>query len=445
MTIKMLQKQIYPAKTSQITNDSNIVGTTDKDALNTLGDSIGASNQTIGQLNPEASNFYFENITTQGTSSNNDIPLKVLDVIPHGSTEYDATITVNSTTEPVIHAAFMLPTSMDDMAGFIKGEYAAKVWVSVNTLGYTTQLLFNAMNWHPYAGLTATTTGTGTTRTFTVSPLNTVFSAGDANADPTLASYVETPQGRYQIITLNTFYSVDIIVPSGYANESTVAFSKYTIIAHWATANIISSGLEPYICFSNVKDEQSPATSTWGWSTQFGYDKLAVFVWGITTSPSNVAITFAYSGNTTCSKIETPRKLIVDSREIEADHDSNVLNYRVLSPLYLAANYMSWSIPWEAKYILDAQIILFANGASVTTNIDLTTNYTNDVNGSISQYSSTDTTTLYDILGPDLVNRISFLPLITNAQRDTIGTIVFTRQDMSPAIYITKIKIYYYY
>jgi hypothetical protein len=409
------------------------------------GADLNSITQIIGQSNPEASNFYFENITTQGTSSNNAIPLKVLDVVSHGSTEYDATITVNSTTEPVIHAAFMLPTSMDDMAGFIKGEYAAKVWASVDTPNYNTQLLFNAMNWHTYAGLLATTTGTGTTRTISISPLNTVFSAGDVNADPTLASYVETPQGRYQIIAFNTFYSVDIAVPSGYVNESSVVFSKYTIIAHWATANIVSNSLQLYACFSSVRDEQSPATSAWGWSTQFGYDKLAIFVWGITTSPGNVVITFAYGGSTTCSKIETPRKLMVDSREIEADHDSIVLNYNVLSPLYLSSTPIPWSIPWEAKYILDAQIMLFANGASVTTDIDLTTNYTNDVNGSISQYSATDTTTLYDILGPDLVNRISFLPLITNAQRDTIGTIVLTRQDMSPAIYVTKTKIYYYY
>jgi hypothetical protein len=410
-----------------------------------LAADLNSITQDIGQSNPEASNFYFENVTTQGTSSNNDIPLKVLDVVSHGSTEYDATITVNSTTEPVIHAAFMLPTSMDDMAGFIKGEYAAKVWASVDTPNYNTQLLFNAMNWHTYAGLLATTTGTGTTRTISISPLNTVFSAGDVNADPTLASYVETPQGRYQIIAFNTFYSVDIAVPSGYVNESSVVFSKYTIIAHWATANIVSNSLQLYACFSSVRDEQSPATSAWGWSTQFGYDKLAIFVWGITTSPGNVVITFAYGGSTTCSKIETPRKLMVDSREIEADHDSIVLNYNVLSPLYLSSTPIPWSIPWEAKYILDAQIMLFANGASVTTDIDLTTNYTNDVNGSISQYSATDTTTLYDILGPDLVNRISFLPLITNAQRDTIGTIVLTRQDMSPAIYVTKTKIYYYY
>jgi hypothetical protein len=416
MTIKIPQKQIYPAETSQI----------------------------MGELNPEANNFYFENITTQGTSSNNDIPLKTLSLTPSISSEYDSSIVVNDSTEPVIHAAFMLPTSMDDMAGFIEGQYAAKIWASVNTLGSTTQLLFNGMNYHTYAGLLATTTGTGTTRTANVT-LSTTFVSGDANSDPTLASFFETPQGRYQIITFNNFHSVDIKVPATYVNETNVVFSKYSIIAHWATPNITSSSLQEYTCFSSIRDEQSPAQSNWGWSTLFGTDKFAVFVWGITTSVSNVTITFAYGGNTTASKIETPRKLMVDSREIEVDHDSIVLNYPVLSPLYLQANSMGWSIPWESKYILDAQIMFFANGATSSADIDLTTNYTNDPYGSISQYSSTDTTILYKILGPDLVNRLSFLPLIPNAQRDTIGTIVLTRQDMSPAIYITKIKIYYYY
>jgi hypothetical protein len=197
-------------------------------------------------------------------------------------------------------------------------------------------------------------------------------------------------------------------------------------------------------CFSPPQAELSPAASNWTWS-QSSSDKMSFWVFGVTNSSPTITITFAYNGTTTCSHVETPKQFLVDSSEIEADHDSIVLNYNVISPLYLSNTPMPWSIPWKAKYILDAQIMFFANGATSTADIDLTTNYTNDPYGAINQYTSTDTTTLYKIVGPDLVNRLSFLSLIPNAQRDTIGTIVFTKNDMSPAIYITKIKIYYYY
>jgi hypothetical protein len=405
-----------------------------------LAADLNSINESIGESNPESSNFYFENIIIQGTNANNDIPLKVLDLVPSGAIEYDANIVVNSSTEPVLHSAFIYPDPMDYMSGFLAGQYGAKTWASVDTLGYTTQLLFNGMNWHTYPGLTVTTTGTGTTRTATVTPISTVFTAGDANSDPTLASFLETPQGRYQIVGFSAFYVVTIKVPATYTNETNVAVSKYTIISHWSTPNIVGTDLREYTSFSRPYIEQSPSEGNWSWG-----DKFAMFVWGITTNPTDVTITFAYNGWTRCSKIESPKELLVDSREIEADHDSIVLNYNTLNPLYLSPTPINWSIPWEAKYILDAQIVYFANGASVTTDIDVLTNYTNDPNASISQYSASDTTTLYDVLGPNLVDTLSFLPLITSAERGTVGTVVMTRQDMTPAIYITKIRIYYYY
>ena len=402
--------------------------------------------QVTGQLNPEANNWYFENIIIQAADSENAVPLKVLDTIPSGATEYDASIVVNSVT-PVIHAAFISPNTQNYMAGFKAGITALKIWAKVSAATATTYIQVNAMQQHTYTGLTVSVAGSGTTRTVTAT--DTVFVTGDANPDPTIASHLGTPKGRYRIIGIvgaSPSNQCLILVPSGYGNESTVAFSKYSKIYQMTSGNITNtSDLQEITCFSNPQLEFSPGNSNWFWSKQISSDKISFWVFGVTDSVPNITITLAYNGWTTCSHVETPAALMVKLLPTQTDHDSSHGGHRVntITVVTPVAFPMNFDLPDDCYQLLDAQILFYTNGALSNANIDLTTYYTNDPNGAINEYSSTDTSTTYNLIGADLLNRISFTPLLPSIIAGASGSIVATFNDNDVIYYITQTNMYY--
>jgi hypothetical protein len=98
----------------------------------------------------------------------------------------------------------------------------------------------------PFVTGTVTTTGTGTSRTATASA-GTPFAlaAIDASATNTVASYLQTPQGLYQITARTSDTVVTISTLTTYVNESAVAGTVWKLLfAGGQSANLTTAILQ---------------------------------------------------------------------------------------------------------------------------------------------------------------------------------------------------------
>ena len=165
-------------------------------------------------------------ITAAGT--NNAVAIFTLSATPITTTEQTTTSTaiVGTTVSTSWLSTALGRTTID------AGSWDYTVFAGVNTVGGATTTLSRQL----YAALpfvtgTVTTTGTGTTRTATASA-GTPFatSAITASGTVTLASYLQTPQGLYQISARTSDTVVTIVTLSTYANESVVAGTVWKLL-----------------------------------------------------------------------------------------------------------------------------------------------------------------------------------------------------------------------
>ena len=160
-------------------------------------------------------------ISASGTQNN--VQIASLVTIPVVTAEQVVTGTANAASGAFLFSAFVsaaLGRTIIDA-----GVWDFTTWIGVDsTVGSNTvtRQVYTAI---PFVTGTVTMTGTGTTRTATASA-GTPFATGviDASATTTIASYLQTPAGLYQI-TARTSDTVVTIgdVPSTYTNESAVA------------------------------------------------------------------------------------------------------------------------------------------------------------------------------------------------------------------------------
>ena len=160
-------------------------------------------------------------ISASGTQSN--VQIASLVTIPVVTAEQVITGTANAASGAFLFSAFVsaaLGRTIIDA-----GVWDFTTWIGVDsTVGSNTvtRQVYTAI---PFITGPVTLTGTGTTRTATASA-GTPFALAviDASATTTIASYLQTPSGLYQI-TARTSDTVVTIgnVPSTYTNESAVA------------------------------------------------------------------------------------------------------------------------------------------------------------------------------------------------------------------------------
>ena len=395
--------------------------------LTTVNASITAANtritsvqQDVGQLPSGGDQLYFGNSIIQSTGSENENYLINAYTYAPGNSEGTATITVSSGISPFLYAAFLINSDMLWMAGIGRGITAAKIWASTNTSSGTTTLAFNVRVKKSYAG-TVTITGTGTTRT--VDSTVDAFDGNDPNAGAKkLASYLETPKGRYQIIAKTTTKQVYITVPSGYVNESAVAFSKYKYLYELYSEALPYGTVSPLVSFSTAKAEFSPSND-WAWG-----DKLAVFVFAATTVSSSITITWKFDGTTNYSCIQFPKflrvKTVTDQILLTSD-DSNIPNIALDATSGSADADLNWRVPMDSALVVGADIPYWVGtGATgATQDIDLTTYYGVGNGSAINQYTHADAASTYNIAAVDTNYRISFLSLIPEAVADTRGSV----------------------
>lgn len=143
---------------------------------------------------------------------------------------------------------------------------------------------------------TISITGTGTTRTATANGGLTPFLAAGASATNTVASYLETPKGLYQIITYTSASEVSISTPTNYTNETTVAYGI------WRKLFGISTGLFAAISStSNMLISQQSSQAEFTFTTT---DKLGEIVFAVCTN--SIDTTFIFNGTNRYTHFRTP-------------------------------------------------------------------------------------------------------------------------------------------
>jgi hypothetical protein len=146
------------------------------------------------------------------------------------------------------------------------------------------------------ASYTVTSTGTGVTRTLTASG-GTPFATTkiDASATNTTASFVQTPQGIYQITVRTSDTVVTISTPSTYANEAGVTFNVWKKL-FGSTSPTVTAISPAYALYSHQSVQSSFAITA--------VHKLGSITFG--TSNASTTLTVAYDGTTHNSHISTP-------------------------------------------------------------------------------------------------------------------------------------------
>ena len=236
--------------------------------------------------------FYMNDTEIIGTGTNNDNKINTLLKTPHVGAEDADTISCANNT--VMYGSYLYDT---DLGGTTidGGVWTFNTYAAVNSVngGRVSSILRNIFIVEVGAG-TGTVTGSGTSRTFTASG-GTPFASGDANADQTLAGFVLTPLGLYQITGYTNTTTVTITTPTTYSNESGVAFSvyKYQLGSNSGTITAISTSFTLHLKHSVQAEISINAT-----------DKLAEIVFGI--SNNTTLVIFTHDGTEHYSHFETP-------------------------------------------------------------------------------------------------------------------------------------------
>ncbi len=192
---------------------------------------------------------------------------------------------------------------------------------------------------------TVTIIGAGASRTATAS-LGTPFQSSDASSDITLASYLKTPKGLYQIIGYTSPTVVTIKTPTTYSNEAAVAFRKIVPIYEMDSGAIISSDYDLY-----------QLTSTNSYVNLLIADEVYAIYFANTSRTSDTIISMVYNGTTRCSNFISPYKIYNNTSNLDELWKRTLIggsSYK-LEPFYgadivEAPNYVSTVLAGTAPY-----------------------------------------------------------------------------------------------
>ena len=238
--------------------------------------------------------FYNATPVITAAGANNDVALLTFASIPVTTAEQVITGTAVSNT--VLFSAFI--TVALNRLLFDAGVYDFTIWAGVDSVagGSVTTITRQIYTATPFVVGTVTTTGTGSSRTATASS-GTPFATAviDASATNTVASYLQTPQGLYQITARTSDTEVTITTPSGYTNESAVAGTVWKKLFGITTPEITS--ISPnYTVFDVVTTQPSTVVTA---ATKMG-------ILGFVTSDATRTISLTYNGKDRNTHVNTP-------------------------------------------------------------------------------------------------------------------------------------------
>jgi hypothetical protein len=227
--------------------------------------------------------------------ANNDIPVNSLSKTPVTTAEQTVSGTAASNT--VTFAAWLYNTALG-RTSIPAGVWEFTTFCAVNSTagGRVTTLTRQLYAVNPAASGTVTVTGTGTSRTATASAGTPFATANiDASATNTTASFLQTPLGLYQITARTSDTVVTILVPSGYSNETAVAYSTWKKLFGSTTPAITATGTN----YTAVDFQTSQSAFTISTTTKLG---AVSFV----TSNNTTTLTLSYNGTARNTHFATP-------------------------------------------------------------------------------------------------------------------------------------------
>ena len=243
--------------------------------------------------------FYLADPTITATGANNDNEIITMQNFPGTAGEQTVSKAINNTTD--ILAAFVITSALNRTAidagnwSFINHAYVDSSSGSTTIANY----IYKAV---PFVTGTVTITGSGTSRTATASAGTPFATAAiDASATNTDASFLQTPQGLYQITARTSDTVVTITTPSGYTNESAVAGTVWKKLFASSASPVVNSTVA-----ANYNTESTQPLYTITAAT-----KLAMIVFGTTTTART--LTYVYDGQDNASLIVSPLSLLHDS------------------------------------------------------------------------------------------------------------------------------------
>ncbi len=233
--------------------------------------------------------FYNASPTLIAAGSQNLFPLHSL--AKTAVTTGELSVSKTATDETVPLAAWLYDTPLG-RTSLPAGLWTMSLFGGVDTvangrLSWVTRRLFEVV----VEGMSLTTTGSGSSRTATAAS-GTPFVSGDANPDPILAHYLQTPKGLYPIISYSSATVVTIATPSAYVNESGVAWHKWKAL--FATPSIAFTSISPTYMAQVWDSLQNGFTIAD--TSKLGAMDFHSAVGGPTT------LTLAYDGNTDLSR-----------------------------------------------------------------------------------------------------------------------------------------------
>ena len=231
------------------------------------------------------------NITPVG--ANNAIPISTFATIP--VTTAEQTISGTAVSNTVCFSAFI--SAALGRTIFDAGIWDFTIWAGVNSIASsTTTITRQIYTATPFVVGTVTTTGTGSSRTATASS-GTPFATAviDASATNTTASFLQTPQGLYQITARTSDTVVTITTPSGYTNESAVAGTVWKKLFGVTTPEITSISPD----YSEISIYTTQPSTVVTAATKMG-------ILGFVTSDHTRTISLTYNGTTRNTHVNTP-------------------------------------------------------------------------------------------------------------------------------------------
>lgn len=230
-------------------------------------------------------------IIAKGTDNNNEV--NSLLKIPAGGSQVVDTIACASNT--VLGEAYLYDTAIGETT-IPAGEWLFNIYGSVSSIigGRVSTITQNIYRVMVDSVNTVTVTGTGTSRTATVSG-GTPFIAGDANASITVRSYLRTAKGLYGITGYTSATEVTIETPSGYTNDSGSAFSVWRKQFGVTTPTI--TALNTNYILQTIREVQGAITIA-------ATDKLGTIMFGTSNNTTNVF--FTHNGTEHYTYFRTP-------------------------------------------------------------------------------------------------------------------------------------------
>jgi hypothetical protein len=177
---------------------------------------------------------------------------------------------------------------------FINGVVSTNTYTDTTNYGSTKPLVIGAL----YNGSTAFAGYIDDFRVTKGAALYTgTFTAPTAEltaSSNTVASYLQTPQGLYQITARSSDTVITIDTPSGYSNESAVAGTVWKRLFRTAESPVINSLVAANYNITSTQSSYAISTVT----------RLGMIVFGTTTD--NITLTYVYDGQENASLVVSP-------------------------------------------------------------------------------------------------------------------------------------------